>query len=901
MRVKVFIICAVLCSLSQNIFALTDQELTSVRDGFDARRNAVLTSQVASPYPGYTTGDPVGNYAWNREDFALSALYMNVQLPAANQAVIDACAALKSDLGTCTVNDFEEIFHWHGNLLYRIYKFFGHDSLYFPGRLTTQAEEAIYDVFWVWAKCNAKIVHVTGYTESDTWIYWGSENHDAMYRFSAYGAAEILRNVPAYQNLTYNDGSTVSQQYEAWNSYFKQYLTERAKKGLLVELGSPTYSKYTTQVWYNFYDFAPDMELARLGGCLLDLWWADWALDQINGVRGSGKNRTYQDVTQSGTDDGAYSMCWFYLNKGTPNGKHPGVMCLVTSGYRMPLVVMDMALDTAGKGVYEFSSRRPGLQSFAFDANGIIGIDAQAGAILQYTYHTPAYILGTNMVGKLAKNAWTPISSQNRWHGAIFSVHPNARIFPECLGNVADPRTYNQHWSVQNKGTQITQKLSTSTQSGVMRVFFSGGATDMTISEENGWVLARMSNAFAAVRPAWGTYSWDDANWIRFSDQYAPVIMEVWQSSDFSNVFSLFKAAVFAQTINVNNGVLTYTGLKDAGTFTFYTQTATLPMINGTPINLAPNYTFQSPFMNEDWDSGIVEISKDERSITLDFNEEDPVNCDELTADFNDDCAVDILDLKILASSWLETISYFASDRPFIDNTSIKGLWHFDSTYVSGVDTYFADDDSLNSTRDNELKIYSTGAPYISVIDDGKFDKAVKFSASATDVYLLLGDAWDANWKTFAMRGWIRFADAGDVGGYIAHIYDRVSVYCTLTTATFYVTNGTSNVTITAPLASGTDWQYIEAVYDGATIKLQTQLQTTTGTGIGDIVLGTGNSLYIGSRKNKNRFVGQMDEIRISTVDQIGCSDFQSLDNDLTDDCAVNNLDLSVVAQQWVE
>jgi len=635
------------------VYGLSDSELIAVRDGFDARRDATLALQVASPYPSAGVpdeeGGAVGGYVWNRQDFALSALYLNTQLAAANQAVIDACNAFKA-----SPVDYDTNFQWQSCLFYRIYKYFYHDSEYFPGRLTPQAEDALCDIFWNWAKSHSKMSEAD-FTVSQTWYIWGSENHDAMYRATHYSAAEMLKDVPAYQNLIYDDGSTIAQQYDAWTLYFKEYMSQRAKKGLLMELGSHTYSKYTLQNWYNIYDFAPDAELARLTGNLLDVWWTDWALDQINSVRGGGRIRMYQEINQVATTDGAYPMAWYYLNKGTPNSKHPGFMALATSTYRLPLVVMDIALDTAGKGVYEFRSRRPGLLSISRGDDNIQGIDAQAPGIYRYTYYTPKYVLGTCMWEKRPNEDWVAGSSQNRWIGAIFATHINARIFPECVGLSADSKNYNQHWSVQNKGTLIAQKLTTHKQAGDMRVFFSGSATNMTITEENGWVLARMPDAFAAVRPAWGTYSWDNANWMKFSDPYAPVIMEVWQSSDFSNVFSLFKVAVFAQTINVAGGVLTYTGLKDAGNFTFYTQSADLPKINGVAIDMAPSYTFQSPFMNEDWDSGIVTISKGERSLDLDFNYGQP-DCEQVDYDFNNDCIVDFDDLQELAKYWLECV-----------------------------------------------------------------------------------------------------------------------------------------------------------------------------------------------------------------------------------------------------
>jgi hypothetical protein len=189
-----------------------------------------------------------------------------------------------------------------------------------------------------------------------------------------------------------------------------------------------------------------------------------------------------------------------------------------------------------------------------------------------------------------------------------------------------------------------------------MRVYFSGGS-NMIIYEEDGWVFGRLTNAFAAVRPAWGTYSWDDANWIRFSDPYAPVIMEVAASSDFSNVFSLFKAEVKSHVPVVSNDVLTYEGLGDSGTFTFYTNSTQLPEINGQTIDLQPEFTFSSPFIAEEFDSGVVTIKKDNREVVLNFDLAATGFCGEwgyFGFDINKDCAVDLLDYSLLATQWAQ-------------------------------------------------------------------------------------------------------------------------------------------------------------------------------------------------------------------------------------------------------
>ena len=67
------IIISLFLSMSVVSLALTDAELIAVRDGFDARRDSVLYGQIADPYPD--SSDTNQNlYAWNRLDFALSAM-----------------------------------------------------------------------------------------------------------------------------------------------------------------------------------------------------------------------------------------------------------------------------------------------------------------------------------------------------------------------------------------------------------------------------------------------------------------------------------------------------------------------------------------------------------------------------------------------------------------------------------------------------------------------------------------------------------------------------------------------------------------------------------------------------------------------------------------------------------
>jgi hypothetical protein len=630
-------------SVSGSVFALTDSELIAVRDGFDARRDGMLANMVTNPWPDISG-------SWGKQNFAMAALYRNTQITQANDEVIAACQLFLD--GTESWGDF----HWRGNLFFRIYRFFAHDSQYYPGRLTPAAEAKICEVLWAWAQSNSKISDANVNTYN-TWSYWGSENHDMMHDSTAWSAASILKDVVPYKTYTYSDGGTAQQHYEAWTAYETEYLRQRAKKGLCIELGSATYTKYTLQSWYNFYDFAENQDLQKIAGMMLDLWWADWAESQINSVWGGGKSRVYREDSILGTSDGTAAMSWYYLNIGAASSKHPGIMCMATSTHRLPLVVMDLALDISGRGVYEKRSRRPGLKELPVPAGvpaDTTVCDPDYGGIARYTYVRPEFILGTCMVPKRSENDWSAISSQNKWHGVIFANHKDSRVFPAVEGIPLDyGKTYNAHWSVQNKGTLIAQKIAGG-HNGGMRVYFS--SSYLTISQSGGVVFASSGNAYAAVRPAWGSYTWDDSNWIRLSDPYAPVIMEVAPSSDYGEVLSTFQSAVLAKIPSVTNGILTYTGLGGSGTFTFDTQGSQTPKINGVPVDYAPSYTFQSPFLNEDWASGAVTITKDDRDLTLDFNNVLSGSCGDwgyLDGDLDDNCVVNVSDLQIMAYQWL--------------------------------------------------------------------------------------------------------------------------------------------------------------------------------------------------------------------------------------------------------
>ena len=146
--------------------------------------------------------------------------------------------------------------------------------------------------------------------------------------------------------------------------------------------------------------------------------------------------------------------------------------------------------------------------------------------------------------------------------------------------------------------------------------------------EEDGVVFVEAEGAYAAIRVAKGGFKLKDDMFktkravpqnvtMILNDEYAPVILEVMAKTDVKS-FDQFKSKIKACEISMDGPVLRYkTIYGDQLTFdSSYEQTSS---INGKPVNYAPKKVFESPFLNSDWNSSIVTISKGKRKKVLDF------------------------------------------------------------------------------------------------------------------------------------------------------------------------------------------------------------------------------------------------------------------------------------------
>jgi len=244
------------------------------------------------------------------------------------------------------------------------------------------------------------------------------------------------------------------------------------------------------------------------------------------------------------------------------------------------------------------------------------------GGIVRYSYCTPDFIMGTAMFEARPDTDWTLISSQNQSHGVIFAGNTAAGILPQCE-KIKNNRLYNSMWSVQEKGTQISQKLNASSGAGRAMVWFSAEGLSTPVEEKN-WVFTESDGAYAALHVVNGAYHWEDGNardngkWLYCDDEYSPIILEAGLKSDYKS-FEKFKAKVIGNQLLYKNNLLEYTGIY-GDKFTFYADYSKVPQVNGKPIDYAPEKVYDSPFLKSDWNSGVVHIQKGTRQLDLDFN-----------------------------------------------------------------------------------------------------------------------------------------------------------------------------------------------------------------------------------------------------------------------------------------
>jgi len=617
--------------------------LQSILDGFKQRVEEVFKAESGRPLKRASKKPPIKKlrsaytraYSYSIIAFASRCYYLGEDLKKADAAIAEnAQYYLDNPDG---IHD-RDSFHWHAEITMRLIEMYGSKGTHHAGRMSPETEKLALEPIWQYA--SKAWLKKAATDEQSIWHQYGSENHHAMDFTINWHFAKLAKDRPEYKNRKYEDGSSIEQQCKAWNKYVVAYCQSRAKKSLCNEMRSDGYNSTLIKGFYNFYDFgSPEVKAAA--GLFLDLYFAYWAEEQIDGHMGGGASRIKgSNAFKQGRVSKNSALAWFYFGMGKKPtmvfGHDIGAM---TSSYRPPLVVADIALDVKGRGNYEVRQRAQGLaergNSFpvatAKQAPTKFRIDG--GGILRYSYCTPDFIIGTPMVEARPLDKWAGVSSQSRWQGAIFSGPDDPRIVP-----IVRPKDnqvcFNSFWSVQSKGSLISQKLKTHKGAAEMMVFISEKGFSDPIEKDN-MVFFEAQNSFAVIRVPIGGYKWQEKSLsytavtggtrkvppgksMLLNKEFSPVILEVMSKSKIGTM-EAFQKKLQASKPEIKGKVLAYKTIY-GDILSLDMSYKKVPSINGTPVNYTPKKVYDSPFIQSLYDSGVVTIQKGNRSRILDFN-----------------------------------------------------------------------------------------------------------------------------------------------------------------------------------------------------------------------------------------------------------------------------------------
>jgi hypothetical protein len=613
--------------------------------GFRKRADAVIRAEAGKPLKRAKKNPPlskgrgpyVRGYSYSIVAFAARCLYLNEMLDEANAALVEnAQYYLDNPLTICD----RDSFHWHAEIVLRLLEMYGPNGGVRAGRITRETETVVLKYMWIYTK-KCSWLGKAEYKESRTWHVYSSENHHAMDFTCHWHFSKYAKDHPDYRHLKCDEGATLTEHFKAWNAYFVEYCRERARRGICVEMRSDGYNSTLIKGFYNFYDFG-DEKVRRAAGMFLDLYFAYWAEEQILGHMGGGGSRIKgNNAYTQGRKHGNAVLAWLYFEIGKQPELNGHDVAALFSSYRPPAVVADIARDTEGRGTYEIRQRVQGLGKQGHTFPHMDRPDQRpnkfrtdGGGILRYSYCDPAFILGTPMTEARPHKDWVMISSQSRWQGVIFAGEGDPRIVPvpRAKNNAV---AFNQFWSVQSKGSLITQKLKTHKGAAEMMVWISARGLSKPVSED-GVVFVEAPGAYAAIRvgkgdfdlservfkgvkPEGRKYASPPAFVVTPADEYSPVILEVMAKRDLKSL-DAFKARVKAGKPTMKGRVLTYKTIY-GDVLTLDTSYKKKPTINGESVNYAPKKVFDSPFLNAEYNTGVVTISKGRRKKVLDFRE----------------------------------------------------------------------------------------------------------------------------------------------------------------------------------------------------------------------------------------------------------------------------------------
>lgn len=605
----------------------------------------------------------------------LAKLYLGRDLPEANELIREAfrneingaAESLEKEPLLDPEIAASEYFKWQMRNWILVYYLFYDESHRFPGRLETGTQTMIEEFFWNYL-LNEKNHTIRRAGLQYIFDIHGSENHELMRYSNLLLAAQALKNLEQYRKRELPDGLTVGDYYTAWNRYYREYPLARARYGDMAEIFS-MYCVYSLPELFNLFDYAEDPVIRQRMKMLLDLIWADWAIAQINGIRGGAKTRVYQDPEQPDgreMERGGKDARWKYLSQivfARENWwwQHPlhrnsshriqgATRVLASSGYRLPGIIREIADDREGLGEFTYIARRPAKQrplapeEIPVWYDPYYSYDTLDTRMLSYEFCTPDFVMGSLIIDPTLplvpshlhytkekegnREGYPALSTQNRYNSIIFPTESTARVLPQCIAT-GGRVTYGQQQAVQHRNIMVVQRDQKAVNTGDMRIFFSQGMKERLVDTAS-WLFLEEGKAFIAIKAFSSEdgisscgFSWDNEYFIRLDDRQAPVVFVLGLKARTGSLESFMERVLDHRSQLESNGRFTFSAEDTEGervSLSLYLYGDGIPEVNGSPVDLCPGLIYDSPYLTSVHGSGIIGIRKGDQMLVLDLN-----------------------------------------------------------------------------------------------------------------------------------------------------------------------------------------------------------------------------------------------------------------------------------------
>lgn len=530
-----------------------------------------------------------------------------------------------------------------------LYKY-GSEGLVERGRLKPETEAAMKEYMWLVISQQSKLKEA-GLDRLLT--YQATENHDILRRPVFYLMNYLYMKDPLYNKRQYKHGGTAKEHFEAYNKYFLERPGARSISGHWAEAGSDTYQKYTPPMILTMAEIAPDPLVRKRYKMLLDVIFVVDAQFSVEGRRGGGRARAYWGKNSFE----ATKNILFGISKGSGIGSTHNKI-FETSSYQMPeSAVLLRKVEFPAEKPFEIINRSLAEEmKVNHDGNDGHSVSYEKnGRNINYAYRTPHYIIGGMMYDlTLTKNRngvlfpkYSQITLQNRWSGVIFD-HPDTKapdlkknisaIYPEISKhNKNKGRPQNGIWGVHHKNVMIVQRIPPvkdsrigSYNSGQLSIVFAGEKLEKT--EKEGWIFASDGKAYAAVKFLDSGYIWNNNKTQASQDNYTlhdnPRVLI--QAGDIQSYISLdnFITEILKNELSVEKNKVTYYSLKEKTKLVKFTfdpknhKDFFMPMINDKVVNLRPEWTYKSPYVNSKFEEKKVTVTVGPITEVYDFGTE---------------------------------------------------------------------------------------------------------------------------------------------------------------------------------------------------------------------------------------------------------------------------------------